>query len=346
MQNLFSNDNFDLLVILPNSKINVMGKKFIFNPETLSYEIANFSLKNALKSVLPHLLVTLVFGSILGYTLFNNVKTFETQTLEAKNENLVSNFQYLSKHIDNQELRMIALEENDDNVYRSVLGLEPIPQANRLLGYGGSIQTANYELQENGDLIKAVTHKTKILQNRIKLQAESYDEIIHLVKNRDDMINSIPSICPIAKKDLRRIGSGFGYRMHPILHVVKLHTGVDISAAKGVPIYAAGDGVVIQADASSGGYGKVVKINHGYNYMTVYGHMSKIIVAPGQVVKRGQLIGLVGSTGRSTSPHLHYEVRINNTPVNPLNFFYQDMSDEEYNVMIQQASSGQTVEPM
>ncbi|MBN2891119.1 MAG: peptidoglycan DD-metalloendopeptidase family protein [Bacteroidales bacterium] len=323
-----------------------MGKKFIFNPETLSFEHSKFSLKSALKSVLPHLLVTLIFGSILGYTLFNNVKTPEYRSLEFHNENLVSNFQYLSQQVNNQEVRMVSLENNDDKVYRSVLGLKPIPQATRLLGYGGSVQTANFDFQEHEALINEVSHKSLLLQNRIKLQAESYNEILHLVKDRDELINSIPSICPLAKKDLRRIGSGFGYRMHPILHVVKMHTGVDLSAAQGVPVYATGDGIIISADASSGGYGNCIRINHGYNYITVYAHLSQINVREGELVKRGQLIGLVGSTGRSTSPHLHYEVRINNQPVNPLNFFYQDMTEEEYEEMIRQASTYQTAEEM
>lgn len=323
-----------------------MGKKFVFNPDTLSFEFSKFSLRNVAKSVLPHLLVIISLGGFFGYTLFNNVNTPEYRSLEHQNENLVSNFQYLSQQVDNQSQRMSQLENNDDNIYRSVLGLKPIPKTTRLLGYGGSVQTANLDLQEHSDLINSLSHKSALLQNRIKLEAKSYSDILHLVKDRNKLINSIPSICPIAKKDLRHIGSGFGYRMHPILHVMKMHTGVDLSADRGTPIYATGDGIVIRADASSGGYGNCIRINHGYNYITVYAHTSKMLVRPGEVVKRGQLIGLVGSTGRSTGPHLHYEVRINNKPVNPVNFFYLDMTEEEYTILVNQAASGQAVEEM
>ena len=322
-----------------------MGKKFIFNSETLSYEISKFSLKKVIISVLPHLFITIILGGILGYTLFNTVKTPEYKSLQQNNENLISNFRYLSHQVDNQSKRMSQLETTDDNVYRSVLGLKPISQANRTLGYGGSSHTTNYDLQRHNDIVESTYRESILLQNRIKLEAESYDDILQLIRNKEDLINSVPSICPIANNDLRRIGSGFGYRMHPILHVLKMHTGVDISAERGTPIYAAGDGVVTRADASSSGYGNCVRINHGYNYITLYAHMYKMNVSPGEIVKRGQIIGLVGSTGRSTSPHLHYEVRINNEPVNPENFFYLDMSQEEYEEITKQATR-QSVEPM
>lgn len=312
-----------------------MGKKFIFDSDSFNYEVANFSIKSAL----PRIFITAILGIILGYTLYNNVETIESKTVKHQNEKLLSDFQLLARKIDEQDARMKNCERNDDNVYRSVLGLNSISQATRELGYGGSIKTEKYALQEYQALIDEITHKSLLIKNRIKLQAKSYEEILNLVKNTEAMINSVPAICPLANKDIKRIGSGFGYRFHPVLHVMKLHTGVDISAKTGTPIYASGDGIVFQANSTSGGYGKVVRINHGYNYITVYAHMSKIEVAKGEMVKRGQLIGRVGSTGRSTAPHLHYEVRINNNPVNPLNFFYQDMSDKEYNLMIEQAAA-------
>ncbi|MBN2662288.1 MAG: M23 family metallopeptidase [Bacteroidales bacterium] len=323
-----------------------MGKKFIFNPETLSFEPKKFSIKDALKSIIPHLFITLIFGSILGYTLFNNVQTPELKDLQGHNAQLMSNFQILSHQINNQNTRLTVLEDQDDNTYRSVIGLKPIPKATRMLGYGGNANNLSLSLFSNSQIINELSTKSVSINNRIKLEAESYNIILNMVKDRDKMLSSIPSICPLTKKDLKRIGSGFGYRMHPILHVVKMHTGVDLSADRGVPVYASGDGVILRADASSGGYGNCIRINHGYSYQTVYAHLNKMLVVPGQVIKRGQLIGLVGNTGRSTSPHLHYEVRINNKPVNPLNYFYNDMSDDEYEIMINSASTGQTAEPM
>ncbi len=323
-----------------------MGKKFVFNPETLSFEKTQFTLKQFLKSVLPHIFSVLVLGSILGYALFTNVKTPEYKKLESENNVLVSDLQQLDQNTQNQITQIAKLENTDDNSYRSVLGLKPLPKSTRLLGYGGSERFRNYNFLKNGKLLKEVAMKSASTRNRIKLEAQSYDQILHLVKDRDKMINSIPSVMPISNKDLIRIGSGFGYRMHPILHVLKMHTGVDLCANRGTPIYATGDGIVVQASATSGGYGNCIRINHGYTYLTLYAHLSKILVAEGQKVKRGQLIGLVGSTGRSTGPHLHYEVRINGTPVNPVNFFYNDMTEKQYEMMISQAMSGQSDEPM
>ncbi len=323
-----------------------MGKKFVFNPETLSFEIAKLSFKNVLKTAIPHFFVTIILGGILGYTLYNNTLTPELRILKQQNEQYISDFQTLSQQVTRQEQRMSKLENNDDKIYRSVLGLKPIPQNTRLLGYGGTDKFSNYKYFEQSDLVKDVAQKSFHIQSRIKLEANSYDEIIHLVKDRDKFYSSIPSICPISKKDINRIGSGFGYRMHPILHVIKMHTGVDISAANGTPVYAAGDGIITQADATNGGYGTCIRINHGYNYITVYAHLSKLLVAPGQKVKRGQLIGLVGSTGRSTSPHLHYEVRINNEPVNPKNFLTDGLSEKEYDAMINESSTSVSTDVM
>ena len=323
-----------------------MGKRFVFNPETLSFEKKQFSLKLFLKTVLPHLLITITLSSILGFTLFSNIQTPELKSLERKNNALVSDLQKLDQKTENQIVKIATLENTDDQSYRSVLGLDPLSKSTRLLGYGGNDKFQNYHLLKNGKLLKDLAQKSFSIKNRIKLEAESYSQITHLVKDRDKMINSIPSIVPLANVDITRIGRGFGYRMHPILHVVKMHTGVDLTASRGTPVYATGDGIIIQASATSGGYGNVIKINHGYSYSSLYAHLSKILVSAGEKVKRGQLIGLVGTTGRSTGPHLHYEVRINNTPVNPVNFFYNDMTKEQYKMMINQAETAQSAKQM
>jgi murein DD-endopeptidase MepM/ murein hydrolase activator NlpD len=160
------------------------------------------------------------------------------------------------------------------------------------------------------------------------VQSKSFDEVIELVKNKEKMRACIPSIQPIVAKDLSHFGSAFGYRMHPILHYLRMHEGVDLTCPTGTNVYAAGDGVVLRADWA-GGFGNCVRINHGYGYQTIYAHLSKMNARPGQKVKRGDIIGFVGTTGLSTCPHLHYEVRINGTPVNPVNFYYNNMSDDE-----------------
>jgi murein DD-endopeptidase MepM/ murein hydrolase activator NlpD len=162
------------------------------------------------------------------------------------------------------------------------------------------------------------------------VQSESLDEIVDLAKNKEDMLRSIPAIQPVANKDLTRMASGYGMRIDPHYKVPKMHQGMDFTAPTGTPIYATGDGKVIRADSKSSGYGKHVRIDHGYGYVTLYAHMSKYKVRPGQKVKRGDVIGLVGNTGKSKGPHLHYEVRVNKDPVNPVNFYFNDITAEEY----------------
>jgi murein DD-endopeptidase MepM/ murein hydrolase activator NlpD len=330
------------VAILPNSNYEKMGKNFVFNHETFSFEKARFTFASFLKKILPNFLIAITFGSFLGYGLFTQLKTPEQKDLEIENQMITANFHLLESNINQQITRLSELEDRDDNSYRAVLGLTPIPKTTRLLGYGGSIKFSDFSGIENSDFLKKIEKESFDISNRIKLESESYNTLISVVKNQDKALTSIPSIYPLAKKDIRHIGSGFGYRMHPILHVIKLHTGIDLSAAKGTPVYATGDGIVIRADASSGGYGKCIRINHGYSYLTLYAHLSKIVVSPGQVVKRGQIIGYVGSTGRSTGSHLHYEVRINGKPVNPVKFLFNDMTDEQYQMLIDEAQATST----
>lgn len=307
-----------------------MGKNFVFNPDTLSFEYAKISTISVLKRIIPHALITISLGSILGYFMFLNVTTPELRSLERQKSKTLSNYNLLEQQIKRQADRLISLEHRDDNVYRSILSLKPIAAESSV---SWDDNTAGSEK------IGELKHKLNFVRHKLKQESKSYNLILTMVKNQEKLLNSMPAICPIATKDLRRVGSGFGYRLHPIFHVMKLHTGIDLSAERGTPVYASGDGLVIKADASSGGYGNCIRINHGYSYLTVYAHLHKILVAPGEEVKRGQLIGLVGNTGRSTSPHLHYEVRINNNPVNPKNYFYNDLSVEEYELLVSNAAA-------
>lgn len=323
-----------------------MSKKFIFNTESLEFEIKKTSLKSALKKIFTHSFLSITIGALFGYFLFTNFKTFETSKLEKKNSELVWTIQFIGDKITSQQTRIASLENFDDNIYRSVLGLKPISKSTRLLGTGGTVEHNNLNFLDNSQYIAGLLNQSNALRNRIKLEAESYSSLLFNVKERDKRSSSIPHITPLSKKDLEKIGSGFGIRIHPIFRVPMMHTGVDLSAQYGKPIYATGDGVVIRTEYSTGGYGLSVRIDHGYSYQTLYAHMSKILVSPGQTVKRGQLIGLVGNSGRSTAPHLHYEVRINGKPVNPVNFFYDDLSDEEYKSIISNASASTSMEEL
>lgn len=230
------------------------------------------------------------------------------------------------------------LEQRDDNVYRAIFEAEPIPDDIRKSGFGGADRYNDLEGFTYSQLMISTTQKMDQLAKQMYIQSKSYDEVVKLAENKEKLLSSIPSIMPISVKDLKGTPSGFGYRTHPIYKIVKMHTGMDFNAAIGTPIYATGDGVVERADAEASGYGNHVVINHGFGYETLYGHMSKIMVAPGQQVKRGEVIGLVGNTGTSSGPHVHYEVIRNGNKINPISYYFLDLSPVEYQQIIQQSS--------
>jgi hypothetical protein len=231
------------------------------------------------------------------------------------------------------------LQDRDDNIYRVVFEAEPIPDEVRKAGFGGVNRYSRYKDFENRDLLTETMRRTDILSKQLVIQSKSYDEILGMIRNKAAMLACIPAIQPVSNKELKRMASGYGYRTDPIYKTTKFHAGMDFAAAVGTEIYATGDGVIMRADADASGYGNHVRINHGYGYMTLYGHMSKIMVRPGQRVKRGDVIGLVGNTGKSVGPHLHYEVHKNGEAINPVNFYYNDLSPEDYARMIEMSGT-------
>jgi murein DD-endopeptidase MepM/ murein hydrolase activator NlpD len=249
-------------------------------------------------------------------------------------------FQYdlLNKRLNNLSLVLSDLERRDDNVYRAIFETDSIPDEIRRSGFGGADRYKELQGFTNSQLMISTTQKMDQLAKQMYIQSKSYDEVIKLAENKEKLLSAIPAIMPISVKDLKGIPSGFGYRTHPIYKIVKMHTGMDFNATTGTPIYATGDGVVERADAEASGYGNHVVINHGFGYETLYGHMSKILVVAGQQVKRGEVIGLVGSTGTSSGPHCHYEVIRNGNKINPVSYYFLDLSPAEYLQIIQQSS--------
>jgi murein DD-endopeptidase MepM/ murein hydrolase activator NlpD len=227
------------------------------------------------------------------------------------------------------------IQERDDNIYRVIFEADPIPNSIRKQGFGGINRYEKLLGLSNSELMINTSKKIDQLTKQLYLQSKSFDEVIDLAKNKSNMLASIPAIQPVANKDLKRMASGYGYRIHPIYKTRKMHYGMDFSAKTGTEIYATGDGVVSKIKRSKRGYGNYVKINHGFGYETLYAHMSKYIVKKGQRVKRGEVIGYVGNSGISTAPHLHYEVRKDNKKINPMNFYYNDLSPEEYEKMLE-----------
>jgi len=224
-------------------------------------------------------------------------------------------------------------------VYRSIFGAEPYPEHLRRGGIGGSDRYRNLKGYESSEGIIETQKRINRLQRFLVAQSKSFEEIFALAKTQDQMLQSIPAIQPVANKDLRRLASGFGMRIHPIYKIAKMHTGLDFTADVGTEIYATGDGVIEAIDSKLSGYGHHVIINHGFGYQTLYAHMSRVQVRPGEKVKRGQVIGYVGNTGTSTGPHLHYEVVKNGVKVDPAFYFYSDITPEQYEDMLQRVAN-------
>ncbi len=231
------------------------------------------------------------------------------------------------------------ISNRDDKVYRVIFEQDPIPQSIRQAGFGGVNRYTNLENYKYSDFVISILNKSDATIKHLIIQKKSYEEIYKLALNKDKMLRSIPAIQPIPNKNLRRMPSGFGMRKHPIYRSWRMHAGMDFTTSVGTKVYATGDGVVQNIQYSNSGYGNEVIINHGYNYKTLYAHLSRILVKPGQKVKRGDVIANVGNTGLSTGPHLHYEVRKNGIPVNPINYYYNDLTSEEFDKMLEISSS-------
>jgi Membrane proteins related to metalloendopeptidases len=227
---------------------------------------------------------------------------------------------------------LTQLQERDNNIYRMYFEANPIPEEQRKAGFGGVNRYKDLEGFDNSKMIINLTKDIDVLSKQISVQSQSLDEIVSLAKEKEKMLAAIPAIQPVKNEDLTRMASGYGMRMHPILKYRKMHKGMDFTAPTGTPIYASGNGKVIRAERSAT-FGNVVYIDHGYGYKTIYAHMSKFNTRKGRQVKRGDLIGFVGNTGRSVSAHLHYEVHKNDVAVNPINFYYGDLTPEEFIAM-------------
>lgn len=307
--------------------------KYKFNPKTLRFEEQKVAFTQFLsQKVLPKFASSVVLGIGLGIAATYYIGSPAENDVVEANLQQKEKFELLNKQFKDLETELAAIAKRDDN-YHQIFQMEPVSANERRGGFGGVDKYAALDGFESSQLMKSTAERFDIIVNKMKVQNSSFEKIRNLVMDKEKMLASIPSIQPIAVKDLTRFGSPFGYRFHPILHIYRMHAGVDLTAPTGTPIYATGNGTVFCAGQQNG-YGNVVKIDHGFGYTTVYGHMSKINVHEGQKVNRGDVIGLVGSTGLSTSPHCHYEVRINNKPVDPTNFYKNGMTEEEYQQLL------------
>lgn len=317
-----------------------MGKaKYRYNPRTLNYEKAELTLKDKLLRVGSYLITGFVFAVLfisLFYTFFDSPKEMQ---LRRENDQLKLQYDILNNRLDQISKVLENIQNRDNNVYRAIFEAEPIPDNIRKAGFGGVNRYEHLENYDNAELLVETTKKIDQLAKQIYIQSKSLDEVYDMARKKEKMLASIPAIQPISNDDLTRTASGYGMRIHPIYKTRMMHTGMDFTAPTGTDIYATGDGVVESVVYRRNGYGKYIVINHGYGYKTLYAHLSKYKVSVGQKVKRGDVIGKVGNTGRSTGPHLHYEVIKNNKKINPVHFYSNDLSPEEYEIMIQLSST-------
>jgi murein DD-endopeptidase MepM/ murein hydrolase activator NlpD len=313
--------------------------KYKFNPSTLNFEKISYGIRDYTISALRYLFAGLVIGAI-GVVLYASFfKDPETARLSREVKFLKSQISGLNNQIDTLELFVIDLEEKDDNVYRSIFGAEPYPEHLRKGGVGGSDRYRDLKGFVNSEDIIETQKRINRLQRALVSQSKSFEEVYELAKSKDTMLKCIPAIQPVSNKDLKRLASGFGMRIHPIYKIAKMHTGLDFTADIGTEIYATGDGVVESIESKYSGYGQHVIINHGFGYESLYAHMSRVAVRPGQKIKRGQIIGYVGNTGTSTGPHLHYEVMKNGEKVDPSFYFYSDITPEQYEDMLKRSAN-------
>ena len=312
--------------------------KYYYDTKTLSYKRIELNAFDKFKRFLSYVVASTFTGLIMVIVFFQFFDSPKEKKLKSEIENLVVQYDILSKKMTQIDLVLDDIQQRDDNIYRVIFEADPIPSSIRKAGFGGVNRYKDIRNFSNSELVIEVTKKADKLSKQLYIQSKSFDEVIDLAKNKADMLASIPAIQPIANKDLGRVASGYGYRIHPIYKTRKLHTGMDFTAPQGTPIYATGDGKIAKVRRSRRGYGNHVIIDHGYGYQTLYAHMRKYIVYRGQKVKRGEIIGYVGSTGTSVAPHLHYEVMKNKRKINPVNYYYNDLSPEEYDKMLEISS--------
>ncbi|HRH57267.1 MAG TPA: M23 family metallopeptidase [Chitinophagales bacterium] len=309
-------------------------EKYYYNPNTLKYEKYKISIGQRILRVLGFFTSAFFFGflaMVLGYSAFDNP---EEQNKKNELKQMQEKYEILDKRISALSKVLEDMSDRDDNIYRVIFESEPLPDNLRKGGINKSKIYAELKNLSESNIITNTLAKLESLEKRTYVQSKSYDELAKMIKNKEAMLASIPAIQPVSNKDLKRIASGFGYRIDPVYKTPRMHTGLDFTAETGTPVYSTGDGVVEIAGSQGDGYGNKVVIKHGYGYETLYGHNSKVLVRAGEKVKRGQTIALVGSTGKSTGPHCHYEVWKNGTKIDPVNYFFNDLTPEQYDQML------------
>ena len=321
--------------------------KYYYDPESLSYRPIEITNKKRISNFVLFIIASFAFGLSSLLILLNSdwINTPAEISQKRALENYELQFDILDKKLKQIETVVANIEERDNNIYRVYFEASPIPEEQRKAGFGGVNRYKDLEGYDNSDLIINTAKRLDILSKQTVVQSRSLDEIERLAANKAELIEAIPSIQPIKNQDLTRMASGYGYRIDPFTKKRRFHYGMDFSARKGTPIYATGNGIVKRADNRSSGFGKHIRIDHGFGYVSLYAHLSKYNVRRGQKVKSGDIIGYVGNTGRSMGPHLHYEILKDKKKINPLNFYYGNLSQKEFEaILIQSREENQSMD--
>ena len=308
-----------------------------YNPDTDNFERVYPSFRSRLSRILIFTGGSIVFGTLLYLIVFYMFGTPTEDNLRRENAMLKSQYNVLNRRLDNSLKIMGDIQNRDDNFYRVMMQMEPMSRSQRFAGLDNEKRYKEIQKLQDADLVKLLTQRLDLFDRQLYAQSISFDQLRSEAGKQKAKLAHIPSIIPIDIKDYT-MSSGYGYRRDPVYGSTKFHAGLDFAAKTGTPVYATGDGVVEVAERKSG-YGNCIDLSHGYNYMTRYAHLSEILVKPGQDVKRGDPNGKVGSTGKSTGPHLHYEVRFKDEPQNPVNYYFMDVTPEQYAEMVREAEN-------
>jgi len=309
--------------------------KYRFNSETLAYEEVNDGFWRKLLRWLLYLSPSILIGLAFAFFFTKQLASPKESRLAREIELINKKYDQLLGDMDDANRALDVLLKKDEDIYRLALYADEFPDEYRTMGFGGSDKYDYLKGYSSSELMVEASKQMDLIEQRINGQSMSFKELLTLAKNKEKLLACIPAIQPVSNKDLKRLASGYGMRIDPIYKTARMHSGMDFTAAVGTDVYVTGDGTVEALERNAWGYGQCIVVDHGYGYKTRYAHLSKFNVAVGQKVKRGAIIGFVGSTGKSTGPHLHYEVEINGEKVNPINYYHSDLTPEEYEQLLQ-----------
>jgi len=313
--------------------------KYYYNTSTLRYEKLETPLRVKVLRIFGFIAAAFVTAVIISFIAFRFIGSPNEKILRNQNERLRDHYGELNDQLKSMQQEMAELEKRDNTVYRAIFEANPIPDSARASALEKQLEITSIERMRDNELVNSIESSLKNLTSRMNMQKVSYTELDELLKNKEQLLAHTPAIQPVSNKDLNRVASGFGYRVDPVYKTIKFHAGLDFAAPQGTPIYATADGTVTTAGNTGNGYGNHVVINHGYGYETLFGHMVRVKARPGQKIRRGEVIGWVGSTGKSTGPHCHDEWHKNSQKIDPVYFLYNDLSPEQFDQLLKRAAA-------